>query len=466
MTEILVLSLNHRVTPIEARERVAFGHDPAIDFLQEIKSELPVDEALLLSTCNRTELYASARALDTQLAVELRQLFERRREFRFSDEPRNYLEATRRDAVQHLFAVAGGLESQILGESQILQQVKEARRWAMEAGTSGHVLSRLGDRALRVGKRIRSETLVGDGALSASTAALELARKIFGSLRGLKVLVIGSGEIAQLALQNLEGQETAEIMIANRTRARAEELALSCSGRVIDMDALGAALTAADVVLSSTAAPEPIVSFDLMRSVRSQRGVNPMLIVDLALPRDFEPACGQLDSVFLKNLDDLQEIVEANRLDREGELPLARAIVSAECETFFDWLHGLSAQPTIVELRQQFEWIRDEEIEEWAAQVDGATRVTLEEFARRLVNRLLHLPSENLKRHTALRDQETRALIHELLTREVPHPNATDESFVEESLLEESLPTESLPTESLPTEPLPKEPLPKEPPAE
>lgn len=428
MTEILVLSLNHRVTPLEARERVAFTRANGVEFLRELHGSLPVDEALLLSTCNRTELYTTAAAYDPGLAEAQRRMFEEHREFAFSESPRNFVEAFNAEAVQHLFAVAGGLESQILGESQILNQVKEARSWANAAGTAGHILSRLGDRALRVGKRIRSETLLGDGALSASTAALELARKIFGSLRGLKVLVVGSGEIAQLAVQNLEGQAVGEVLVSNRTRERAEELAVGCGGRVVDFEKLDEALVEADVVLSSTASPTPIVTAERMKRLRPKRGVRPMLIVDLAMPRDFEAAVGQIDSVFLKNLDDLQEIVEANRAHRTGELPLAKAIVIAECETFFDWLHGLEAHPTIVELRQQFEWIRDEELAAWLPQFEGVNRDVLEQFARRLVNRLLHLPSENLKRHTALRDRETRDLIHELLTQAVPHPKAPLES--------------------------------------
>jgi glutamyl-tRNA reductase len=326
------------------------------------------------------------------------------------------------EAVRHIFRVAGGLESQILGESQILAQVKRALALAQEAGTAGRVLFRLSERALRVGKRIRTETALGEGALSASYAALELARKIFGSLNRKRVLIIGAGEIAVLTLQNLQGIPLGSLTILNRSREHAVELADRFGGKVRDFSELSDALGEADIVISSTSSKEPIVSFQEMKKIRHQRGGNqPLLVVDLALPRDFDERCGTLDEVFLKNLDDLREIVSGNIAEREKELPRAEAIVEKELGTFLRWLEALEVEPTIRRLRELFHGMREDELREWKGSVDPATYARVEEMTRRLVNRLLHVPITNLRRHTALREQGLSALIHEILTEEIPY---------------------------------------------
>ncbi len=435
MTEISCLSLNHRVTPLDVRERVAFSVDDAIPFLENFKVKLGVTDALLLSTCNRTELYILGPGESDAHEPEL-QIAEiaANRPFEVEKSPRNYESLIGRDAVVHLFRVAGGLESQIVGESPILGQVRQAHAWSRAAGTDGRVLHRLWERALKVGKRIRKETRIGEGALSHATAALELGRKVFGPLRKRTILLIGAGEVAELALENIprRHREPEEgkggLLIANRTLERAEELADRYHGAVVDFDLLSRAIQQADFVISSTSAPEPIVDFETMKKIRNQRrGRSPLLIVDLAVPRDFDPRCATLDGIFLKNVDDLEGIIQANLVERREALPLAEAIIETESEFFFDWLKSLDAEPTILELRQTYERIRDEELELILKNLDEATAEILQRFSRKLINRLLHLPSQNLKRISSSDDREMVAKVHELLTREIPYDHVSPE---------------------------------------
>ena len=422
--EILTVSFNHHVTPLELREAMVFDREGGEQFLGELKERAHLDEAMLISTCNRTEVYT---------VYELDESCERRRViidllrdthgFPVKESPRNYTAARNEEAVRHLFRVAGGLESQIMGESQILGQVKHALEWSRAAETSGRVLHRLWERALRVGKRVRSETAIGEGTLSASYAALELARKIFGTLKGKHVLVIGTGEIGSLALENLQGIPLASLTIMNRTRSHAEELANRFGGDVRDLDDLPAALESSDLVISSTSSPEPLIRHEELKTIRGRRGGNrPLLIVDLAMPRDFEERCGTLDEVFLKNLDDLGEIVESNVDQRRTELPRAEAIIEAELTHFSEWLRSLEVEPTIRKLRELFHAIREEELEAARKTMDAEELERFERATYRLVNRLLHVPSENLRRHVGLRDRDVASVVHDLLTTAIPHP--------------------------------------------
>ncbi len=427
-SHLLCVSINHWCTPLEVRERIVFGAEEGRAFVRELKGAGRFDGVVLLSTCNRTEIYASfGDKLAHDRGALLLEALQRARGFEPRAQPRNYQLARDAEAVRHLFRVAAGLESQILGESQILAQVRGAGAAAREAGSIGRTLHRLWERALRAGKRVRSETALGEGAYSASYAALELARKVFGRLEGRRFLVIGAGEVATLALESLAGIAIGGITVINRTRARAEEMAQRFRGEARDFAELAGAIAAADVVISSTSSPDPIVSYERMRGIRARRGGDrPLLIIDLALPRDFESRCGTLDQVFLKNLDDLHEIVTQNAAQRLVELPRAEAIVDGECDAYLEWLHGLAIEPTILALRERFEAIREEEIERLRGSIDGEALARIDRVTRRLVNRLLHVPSENLRRHPALRDREVYEVLHEVLTRELPHPRAGD----------------------------------------
>ena len=435
MTRIYCLSLNHTCTPIDVRERVAFDRDGGIAFLRALC--IPDGaEGVLLSTCNRTEIYATLPEVDTSRPYErVLELLREHRAFVPRTAPPNHWKGEGPPAIEHLFRVAAGLESQVLGESQILGQVKSALEWGNEAGTCGRVLRRLWERAIGVGKRVRSETTLGDGALSHAYAALELGRKIFGGLEDNRVLVIGTGEIGTLALENLRGVETAGITVMNRTIERAEELAArhrapGAGGdrpageiEVRPFDELENALVDADLVFTSTGATEPIIPHAMMKRVRAARGGRrPILLIDLALPRDVDPKARAIDGVYLKNLDDLAAVVSANERQRRDEIPRAELIVSGGVQAFLAWLQALAVEPAIRELRGSFERARLEELEPMRAKLDDEAFALLDETTRRLVGRLLHLPSANLKREDALRDPEVLALVRRLFLEELPHP--------------------------------------------
>ena len=422
---IYCLSLNHHCTPIAVRERVAFDRDTGQAFLRELCVPDGA-EGVLLSTCNRTEIYATLPLGDQSTPYErVFELLAKYREFKPRSAPPNFWRGEGQPAVTHLLRVAAGLESQVLGESQILGQVKTGLEWADEAGTSGRVMRRLWERAIRVGKRVRSETTIGDGALSHAYAALELGRKIFGGLENNRVLVIGTGEIGTLALENLRGVETAGIAVMNRTRERAETLAVTHGAEVREFAELEKALVEADLVFTSTGSTEPIITRKLLKRVRAARGGRrPILLIDLALPRDVDPRGAQVDGVYLKNLDDLAAIVSSNERQRKEEVPRAESIVAAGCSTFLEWLAALAVEPAIRELRGSFEQARQEELALARGKLDEEAMSILDETTRRLIGRLLHLPSANLKRDDALRDPEILALVRRLFLEELPHPAA------------------------------------------
>lgn len=493
--DILALSLNHRVTPLTVRETVAFDQAEGERFLAAIKDRHGVKEALLVSTCNRTEIYVASESglesglsaarlatgfasgmesrLESRLAsgpqsgpgvqsgpesgpesvvrsvvppglrAELRSrrpsgfpgvpeedrsldallldVLAETRGFVPSDTPRNYEVYRNEDSVRHLFRVASGLDSQILGESQILAQVKRSIAWSRSAGTTSRILHRLWERSLRVGKRVRTETAIGLGALSASYAALELARKIFGGLQDRKVLVIGAGEIGLLVLEDLRGVPLGGLTIMNRTRSVAEELARRFGAGVRDLEELSEALVDADLVVSSTGSREPLIRYEEMKRIRGRRsGARPLLVVDLAVPRDFEERCGTLDEVFLKNIDDLAEIVQEHVAERRAEIPRAEGIIDREVAGFYRWIQTLDVEPTIRKLRELFHSIRADELTLLSGQTDEEGFRRMDRFSERLVNHLLHVLSSNLRRHEGLRDQELISVIHEILTEEIP----------------------------------------------
>ncbi len=422
---VFCLSLNHTCTPIDVREQVAFDRDEGIAFLRELCAP-DAAEGILLSTCNRTEIYTALPQVDaSDPRMRILELLADRRGFRPRHAPPNHWRAEGPAAVTHLLRVASGLESQVLGESQILGQVKVALEWADDAGTCGSHLRRLWERALRIGKRVRAETTIGDGALSHAYAALELARKIFGGLDDRRVLIIGAGEIATLALENLQGIATAGVTVMNRTRERAETMAEWARASIRPFDELEAALVDADLVITSTGAKEPVLPLDLVRRVRATRGGRrPLLLVDLGLPRDVDPRAAGIDGVYLKNLDDLAAVVAANTRQRVDELPRAEAIVAAGTAAFLDWAAALAVEPAVRELRDAFERARGEELAAVQGRLDPDTYAILDETTRRLIARLLHLPSANLRRDDALRDPEVLALFRRLFLEELPHPSA------------------------------------------
>ena len=390
---LAVVGVSHRTAPLEVRERLVFGRAELPAALARLREAAGVDEAAILSTCNRTEVYLSAPDMATADAAVRELLGERLGED--PDHLSRYLYVHRdRAAVTHAYRVAAGLDSMILGEPQIQGQVKEAYQAAKETTTLsgpavGTLLNRLFQSSLSIGGRVRSETELGRGAASVSSAAVELAKKIFGSLNGRRALVLGAGEMSEVTLECLRAEGVRSCVVANRTYERAAELAQSWGGRAIRWDEMARELPASDIVICSTSAPHPVLTREKLRAALPGGAKHPLCIIDIAMPRDVDPAVADEPNVFLYNIDDLQQIVDDNLGKRQKELPKADAIVASGTEEFWGWYSGLVVVPTIRDLRAHGESVRAEELE-------------------KALRRLAHLPPEDREAVDAL----TRALLN------------------------------------------------------
>lgn len=391
---LFVASLNHRSASVEVRERLALGADEVWTALGESGR---FSEAMILATCNRVEVYGvgdpagAATALDGVCA----------RRGVDPDRVRPLLAVHHGGAaIRHAFRVAAGLDSMILGESQILGQVKDAFALARECRTIGPFLHRVMEQAFTVAKRVRTETGLGQLAVSVPFAAVELARKIFGKLEGTRALLIGAGEMGELAARHLRDQGVGTLIVANRTRARADAVAGVLGGEAIAFEAWPAALAGVDIVITSTGAPEVLVTRQTVREALRHRGPRPLFLVDIAVPRDVEAAVGELPNVFCYDVDDLGRVVEANRRERAHEARKAEGLVEREVARFAARLSGLGAVPTIVSLRERLEAIRAAEVERALARLGSPppeTREAIETLSRAIVNKVLHAPTVKLR---------------------------------------------------------------------
>jgi glutamyl-tRNA reductase len=401
---IAVVGVSHRTAPVEVRERFAFAGSELAETLLRVAGDDAVREAVLLSTCNRTELYFSAAEPEAGEWLARRLIAERGEGT--PDANFHYLYQRRdRAAAEHLFRVAAGLDSMVVGEPQIQGQVREAYLAACAvAGDRGAVvgatLNRLFQTALNVGGRVRSETGLGIGAASISSAAVDLSKKIFGSLRGRKALVLGAGEMSEVTLECLRSEGVNSCLVANRTHRRAQELAARWGGRAVEWHELGQALHGVDIVICSTAAPHPVLTRHEFRRVLPGGAPRPLCIIDIAIPRDVEAEVGEEQNVFLYNIDDLQQIVEDNLGRRRDELPRAEEIVTQGVEEFWGWYAGLEVVPTIRELRERSEALRQAEVEKALrrlAHLPEEDRQAIEGLTRSLLNKLLHAPTVRLR---------------------------------------------------------------------
>jgi glutamyl-tRNA reductase len=401
---ISVIGVSHRTAPVEVRERFAFARNEAMETLSRLTASDAVREAVLLSTCNRTELYL---ALDDSAAGEelARRVIAERGEGGVEGNLRYLYQRRDRSAVEHLFRVAAGLDSMIVGEPQIQGQVREAYLAACGVATTtgtvvGPTLNRLFQSALGIGGRVRSETELGVGSASVSSAAVDLAKKIFGSLKGRRALLLGAGEMSEVTLECLRSEGVSSCLVANRTFQRAEELAAKWEGRAVHWHDLGGAMSNADIVICSTAAPHPVLTRDDFRSALPHGAARPLCIIDIAIPRDVEPAVGKESNVFLYNIDDLQQIVDDNLGRRRGELPKAESIVSGGVEEYWSWFSGLAVVPTIRDLRARSEALRRAEVEKALRRLShlpAQDREAIEFLTRSLLNKLLHSPTVRLR---------------------------------------------------------------------
>ncbi|HVZ21656.1 MAG TPA: glutamyl-tRNA reductase [Vicinamibacterales bacterium] len=421
---LLLVGISHKTAPVDVRERVDFqarGLELALRTLAARKPGGNGGEVAVLSTCNRAELYTAC----DDIAAARSELVSFVSAFHDLDastvEPHVY-DVTDLDAARHLFRVAAGLDSLVVGEPQILGQVKEAHSAARQAETAGPLLNRLFHACFAVGKRVRTETNLGSGAVSVSYAAVSLAKKIFGDLAGRSVVVLGAGEMGKLTAQHMKSQGVKHVTIVSRTMARAAQTAEAIGGataaRWEDMDA---ALADSDIVITATGAATPILTKARVESVMRPRRGRPLFIIDIAVPRDVEPAAGEVDQVFLYNIDDLQAAVRENLARRAGEVERAEKIVDEELAKFAMWLRARGVIPTVVALRQSFEAIRRAEVERLdfklsalPAEARDEARARVDEITHLLVEKLLLTPTEQLK---SLADPETATMYAEAITR-------------------------------------------------
>ena len=395
---IILLGLNYKSAPVEIREKVSMSKSNIkrnLEYLQQMES---VDGIAVLSTCNRTEFYMDAQ--DGSKAVNGLMKFISW----YSKSPVELLEQhmyvkRERDAVEHLFTVAAGLDSMILGESQIQGQVQDAYNYALEYHLSNNVINTLLMSALTLGKRVRTETYIDRQAVSISSAAVELAKQELGTLDGKTVLIIGAGDTSELAARHLVSNGITGVIVANRTFDRAQRLADEFGGKAIRLDHFGSYLDSADIVISCTASPKYIIEKKDIEHLVQMR-TKPLFFMDIAVPRDIDPAVAELDNVFLHDIDDMQNVVAQNLEGRQREAVKAREIVAEELDNFFFGLDSLLVVPTIIKLREQAEEIKKREVEKALRRIEDVTpreQKIIEQLAHSIVSQWLHKPMYNLR---------------------------------------------------------------------
>lgn len=394
--DIVLVGLNHRTAAVDVRERFALVKHTDPD-TWALPLGGAIHESLILSTCNRVELLAMGTG---DVADQMLRHWAMARGAKVEDlKPYTY-SYVNAEAVRHLFSVASSLDSMILGEPQILGQLKQAYRKAAACHATGVILNHLLHKAFSVAKRVRTETAVASSAVSISYAAVELAKRIFGTMQGHRAMLIGAGEMAELAATHLIKNGIDEIVVANRTFAKAEKLAEFYRGRAVPFEELARHLASVDIVITSTGSQEPIIRARDIRSVLKARRNRPMFFIDIAVPRDVDPDVNGLDNVYLYDIDDLKEVVEENLSGRREEASKARQIVDEEVASFAGWVGRLDVQPTIKELIHRSRLAEEEEVARTMRRLgrsDDATREALEAMAQGLMKKFLHEPLTYLK---------------------------------------------------------------------
>jgi glutamyl-tRNA reductase len=414
---LLIVGISHETAPVELRERVDFQARGLADALRALAGRGSTREVVVVSTCNRAELYA---ACDDAAATraDLVRFFGDFNQVPQTDLSSHVYDRVDLDAARHLFRVAAGLDSLVVGEPQILGQVKDAHTVATQTQTVGPILNRLFHASFGVGKRVRTETALGSGAVSVSFAAVSLARKIFGDLAGHSVVVLGAGEMGKLTARHMKSQGVQHVTIVSRTMAHAARTAEAIGGaNAAPWDDMDAVMSASDIVITATGAASPILTKARVEAIMRPRRNRPLFVIDIAMPRDVEAAAGEIEQVFLYNIDDLQAAVRENLARRASEVARAEAIVREEVDKFAAWLRSRGAIPTVVALRQRFETIRRAELERLEfklASLPPDARARVDEITHLIVEKLLLTPTEQLK---ALGDADASVSYAEALTR-------------------------------------------------
>jgi glutamyl-tRNA reductase len=430
--QLVLIGINHRTALVDVREKLWFSDDELRAALAELKARY-FSECFIISTCNRTELYGVAGAAAEQ------------------DSPKHtaapvidYLlnfksaaDGSTRDALYtlggaaaaaHLFKVAAGIDSMIIGDIQILNQIKAHYNLAADMHMTGTFLSKLIQTAFHVGKRTRTETTIGEGAVSVSYAAVELANKIFSNLGEKSALLIGAGETGEITAKNLVGRGIGSLTIANRTRAKADELAAAIGGTAIDLDDLLVKLKDVDIVISSVNSPSYVLTADQVKRTMKARSNSPLLIVDIGVPRNIDPDVNKLENVFVHTMDSLSRIVDQNVSRRKTEIPAVNAIILEELTSISQWFESLQVNPTISDLREMFESVRAEEVKKNINRFSKEDRELVDLVTKRIVNKLLHLPTTNLKSTNGDNADDRHTRIHTIRTLFGLHTSTADQN--------------------------------------
>ena len=403
---VVITGISHKTASLALRERLALDADAALRLSQALLDDNGVCEAVVLSTCNRTELYVYARdaraardaalaQLAAQTGVALAEL--QASAYSYGDD----------SAIAHLFRVICSLDSMVVGEAQIVAQIKTAYQLAREGGCTNVVFNRLFRNALEVGKRVRTETAIGERPVSVSSAAVELAKQVFGKLQHHEALILGAGETSELTATHLRGNGIDRMLVSNRTMAAAEDLADRVGGVAVPWEQIEDHLAGVDIVISSTSAPHLVLTRAQVENVMKRRKHRPIFFIDIAVPRDLDPEIERIDNAYLYDIDDLQQVVEQNRGEREREAALAEEIVADELAKVEVWLRALDVVPTIAVLREAVEGIKTSEMERLGGKLADLTneqRANVEMLAASIVNKILHLPTVRMK-EIAVRDE-------------------------------------------------------------
>ena len=401
MNQIVSVGTSHHVAPIEFREKLAFSDEQLIESIQRLRESDQVQEAVILSTCNRVEVYAVANAVPTADAAAKMLVEFLARYHRIGVESLKkwcYLHRNL-ETIQHLFRVTSSLDSMVVGESQILGQVKAAYDLSRSAGGAGTILNRLFTKAFSVGKRIRSETTITTGAVSISYAAVELAKKIFNTLEGKTVAIIGAGEMSELTAKHLVANGASNVIVANRTYERAVKIAEKFNGTPLPYNSDLSFLIDADIVISSTDAPNYLIKRKPLADIMRKRRHRYMFLIDIAVPRDIDPDVSKIDHAFLYNIDDLEVVVVSNLKDRQHEAVRSEQIVSEEAKRFYNQLQTFQVNPTIKALHQQFRQVADTELQAcfYKATLSEQQEAAVTSMTQAIVKKLLHHPMQNLR---------------------------------------------------------------------
>lgn len=396
---LVLVGLSHKTAPVEVREKLAFPEDKIDEALIDLMCRPSIEEAVILSTCNRTEIYTLSN--DPEKAPDdIIEFFADFHNMNVGDLNGYLYKKMKLEVAEHAFLVSSSLDSMIIGEAQILGQVKQAYGRSLECRTAGRVLNRLFKEALTLGKKVRTDTDIGESAVSISYAAVELAKRLFGELTHKSVLLVGAGKMSELTAKHLASNGIEKVLVTNRTFERAEEMAEKFDGEALPFNQLASSLAQADIIISSTGAPGIVIRKEQMIEAMRERKNRPVFLIDIAVPRDIDPDINNLYNAYLYDIDDLQGVVETNMAERQKEAEKAQAMISDNMKNFSKWTATLEVVPTITALRHKADMIRQKELKKAVSMlgnVDQAQVDTINAMAQAIINKLLHEPTVKIK---------------------------------------------------------------------